>query len=242
MLITSGAAACPAAPVWVAAGLAYGGDSAACPRCGNGICRAGADWWCESCALSRPVPEWCRAGAALLGPAHRPIELSAGLPGAMNLANEAMAVVTATVLGVPADEAARAAGGVTEVAGRYSTVRLADRPTRLLLAKNPAGWAAVLELLDDPGRGLVIAVDGRQADGADLSWLWDVPFERLRGRRVVASGGRAADLSARLAYAGVEHDRAEDPVAAVSRCSQPVVDLVASYSRFAAVSRFAGVH
>jgi lipid II isoglutaminyl synthase (glutamine-hydrolysing) len=242
VLVTSAAAGARAPAVWVAAGAAYGDDAAACPRCGDGIRRAGTDWWCESCPLSRPAPQWRRAGASLTEPAQGEIRLFAGVPGPVNLANAAMAVVTAVTLGVPAAEAAEAAGRVSEVCGRYSTVRLAGRPTRLLLAKNPAGWAAVLDLLaDDPGRGLVIAVDGRQADGTDLSWLWDVPFEQLRGRQVVASGARAADLSVRLAYAGVDHDRAEDPVAAVSRCPQPVVDLVSSYSGFAAVSRLAGV-
>ena len=60
------------------------------------------------------------------------------------------------------------------------------RPVRLLLAKNPAGWTAVFDLLDESGprrSPLVLSVNARTADGLDTSWLWDVPFERLAGRR-----------------------------------------------------------
>jgi len=238
VLVTSAALASPRPPVWVATGVAAG-DSPACPRCGDGILRTGRRWRCSGCPLARPEPGWRLAGRALAGPAGSTLDLEVGVPGRMNVANAAMAVAAAAALGVPAAEAAEAAGSVTEAAGRYRTVQLADRDARLLLAKNPAGWAALLDVLDDPDRGLVIAVDGRQADGTDLSWLWDVPFERLRGRRIVASGDRAADLCVRLAYAGVAHERSEDPVAAVGRCAEPAVDLVASYSPFVAVSRLA---
>jgi UDP-N-acetylmuramyl tripeptide synthase len=61
----------------------------------------------------------------------------------------------------------------------------------------------------------VVAINARIADGRDPSWLWDVAFERLAGRPVVASGERSADLSVRLDYAGIAHERVPDPVAAV---------------------------
>ena len=78
---------------------------------------------------------------------------------------------------------------MTEVAGRFSTIDRSGHPVRLLLAKNPAGWTAVFDLLDetgDAGDPLVLSVNARTADGLDTSWLWDVPFERLVGR---AGGG-----------------------------------------------------
>ena len=37
-------------------------------------------------------------------------------------------------------------------------------------------------------------------------WLWDVDYEQLAGRRVIATGPRAADLAIRLSYAEVEHE------------------------------------
>ena len=55
-----------------------------------------------------------------------------------------------------------------------------------MLAKNPAGWSELLDLVGEEDRPLVISINARTADGADPSWLWDVPFERLAARR----GGR----------------------------------------------------
>jgi UDP-N-acetylmuramyl tripeptide synthase len=103
--------------------------------------------------------------------------------------------------------------------------------TRLLLAKNPAGWSETLPLLDNASSAVVIAINAGEADGRDPSWLWDVPFERLRGRQVFASGARAADVAVRLTYAEVEHTVVTDPVAA-SHSVPGHVDVVADYTAF----------
>ena len=96
---------------------------------------------------------------------------------------------------------------VDQVAGRFSSTLRQGRPVRLLLAKNPAGWTAIFDLLDEEdgaGRPVVLSVNARIADGLDTSWLWDVPFERLAGRPVVVTGDRRLDLAVRLRYARVE--------------------------------------
>ena len=85
-----------------------------------------------------------------------------------------------------------------------------------MLAKNPAGWDELLELVARSDGPLVVSINARVADGADPSWLWDVPFERLSGRPVVATGDRCRDLSVRLQYAGVAHETEGDPVQAVA--------------------------
>src|SRR5262249_42137892 len=54
-------------------------------------------------------------------------------------------------------------------------------------------------------RTLLIAINDLFADGTDVSWLWDVEFERLADRVNVAvcAGLRAEDMAVRLKYAGV---------------------------------------
>ncbi len=49
------------------------------------------------------------------------------------------------------------------------------------------------------------------ADGHDVSWVWDADFELIapRVRRVTCSGTRAAELAVRLKYAGVDGARLE---------------------------------
>ena len=110
--------------------------------------------------------------------------------------------------------------------------RWVPEQARLLLAKNPAGWLEVFDVLRPPPVPVVVAINARIADGRDPSWLWDVPFERLAGRLVVASGERARDLAVRLRYASVEHGLEPDPVAAIAAAGGPSVDVVANYTSF----------
>jgi hypothetical protein len=77
--------------------------------------------------------------------------------------------------------------------------------------KNPAGGNELIaELLEDGYRRIFVAVNDRYADGLDVSWLWDIEFERLAGHtdQVVATGRRAYDMAVRLKYAGLSVDAA----------------------------------
>jgi len=135
--------------------------------------------------------------------------------------------------------------GVTEVAGRFSTITRDGRSVRLLLAKNPAGWTAIFDLLDesgDDGAPVVLSVNARTADGLDTSWLWDVPFERLAGRPVVVTGDRRLDLAVRLRYADVAHDVVDGPQAALDHAIRraspgPTLEFLANYTAFADLRR-----
>jgi UDP-N-acetylmuramyl tripeptide synthase len=130
--------------------------------------------------------------------------------------------------------AAKAIAELSQVAGRYAAIIHGRHTVRLLLAKNPAGWAATLSMLH-PARPLVIAVNAREADGRDTSWLWDVDFAALGRRPVAASGDRAADVGIRLSYADLQHHTESDPLAALRRLPAGDVDVVANYTAFYAL-------
>jgi UDP-N-acetylmuramyl tripeptide synthase len=152
------------------------------------------------------------------------VPVSLVLPGRFNTANAVMAAVAASAFGVPVDVSLDAMAAVAGVAGRFTVQRVRGTPTRLLLAKNPAGWAELLQLVRHGTGPVVVAINARVADGRDPSWLWDVPFEQLAGRVVVASGERSRDLSVRLRYAGVSHEVVDDPVAAVAAAAWAMAD------------------
>jgi UDP-N-acetylmuramyl tripeptide synthase len=103
---------------------------------------------------------------------------------------------------------------------------------RLLLAKNPAGWAEALDLIRPAPMPVVVGINARIPDGRDPSWLWDVPFERLRGRLVIATGDRGRDLAVRLRYAEVDHRFVEGYTAAVRAAGAADIDLAANYTSF----------
>ena len=237
------AAGSAATKVWVGTGQRWREDAAACPACGNRIRWApnsgdtgengqAADWECSSCSLRRPKPELWLEGRdlVLLDGQRHPINLQ--LPGWCNLANAAMAAGGVVALGQDPAWAVQAMARVGTVAGRYEQVTVDGVRVRLLLAKNPAGWAEALELIRPAPLPVIVGINARVADGHDPSWLWDVPFEKLRGRHVVATGDRGRDLAVRLRYAGVDHEFVDDYRAAVKAAGGPKVDLAANYTSF----------
>ena len=130
-----------------------------------------------------------------------------------------------------------ACGRSRSVSGRFSAVRLPDgRDALVLLAKNPAGWTEVLRWLEPRASSVVLAVNAHVADGRDPSWLWDVPYEMLRGKAVAASGERALDVAVRLDYGGVDHRVERDPVAAAAALPGDV-HVIASYTQFTHLTR-----
>jgi UDP-N-acetylmuramyl tripeptide synthase len=143
-----------------------------------------------------------------------------------------MALTIAEVMGVDPRAAVDAIGEISEVVGRYATVRVGKQEARMLLAKNPAGWLEVFDFLRPAPIPVVVAINARIADGRDPSWLWDVPFERLQGRLVVATGERSRDLAVRLHYAEVEHRREADLIRAIAAAGSESVDVVANYTSF----------
>jgi hypothetical protein len=108
-----------------------------------------------------------------------------------------------------------------------------------LLAKNPAGFTELLELIRRSTDPLVIGINAEIADGHDPSWLWDVPFELLGGRRVTATGERAADLAVRLVHADVEVTRVDDQATAIARAGEGEIDYIGNYTAFQQVRRAA---
>jgi UDP-N-acetylmuramyl tripeptide synthase len=220
--------------IWVAAGLPWTGDAAGCPACGGRITFPGdgGAWACEQCDLSRPcVDVWIHDDEIVFSDGRRQV-MSLALPGRANRANAAVAVIVAAVLGVGETESAASLREVSEIAGRYASFDVDGVKARLLLAKNPAGWLEVFDLLRPAPVPVVVAINARIADGKDPSWLWDVAFERLRGRFVVATGERCLDLAVRLRYAEVEHVYEPDLIAAISMAGSAEVDMVANYTSF----------
>jgi len=207
---------------WVSAGQPWRADSSGCPRCEGRIhylaaphCSEGATDWSCHCGLSRPRPDLWLEGDVLAKADGQRLRIDLALPGRCNRANAAMATAAASAMGIPDQTALSAMAATAEIAGRYQVARTRLGWVRLLLAKNPAGWVETFDLIAPAPAPVVVAINAKVADGRDPSWLWDVPFERLAGRAVVASGERALDLGVRLAYAGVEHQVVPDVLAGV---------------------------
>lgn len=227
--------------VWVAAGGGWANDSVSCPRSGERIVREGDHWYSTGAELARPTPHWWCDAHQLHGPGGQALPMQLALPGAANRGNAALAVAAAVAMGAEPQAALAAVARVDEVAGRYRSLRIGVHAVRILLAKNPAGWQEALSMVDPQANAVVVAVNGRPADGRDLSWLWDVQFERFLAQLpdvpVVAAGERATDLSVRLAYAGVPHTVVPGLTQAVRACPPGRVEVMVNYTAFQQLGR-----
>lgn len=203
-------------------------DAQSCPLCTEPL-RFEASGWASSCGFRRPEDVATTLGSALVVRGEE-LDLALALPGEFNRSNAAMALTALSYVGVDVAEAVKAVNGLSDVAGRFSLRHWRGRSLRLMLAKNPAGFSALLRTVPDDGRALVVAINARVADGRDPSWLYDVPFELLRGHRVYCFGERRLDLATRLEYAEVDFVVADDEVELPSR--DGVIDVLANYTAF----------
>ena len=217
---------------WVAAGQRWHDDSWCCPRCGSHLKRDGAEWKCGECGFERPPIRWSLSGDDVIDPAGRVRPLDLALPGRANRSNAVVALAVAEIFGVDVVHALRGLRDVTSVAGRYTTVARRGVSIRLLLAKNPAGWLEALDVLRPAPEPVMLAVNAQIPDGRDTSWLWDVDYRRLRGRRVFVGGERRTDLAVRLEADGVDFDLVSGIDEAVDRVGRGQLEVIGNYTAF----------
>lgn len=95
--------------------------------------------------------------------------------------------------------------------GRGEKYRLKNGSViELVLVKNPASFRQALASYGSKQQNLMIAINDNIADGRDVSWLWDVDFSTLSGRKIaLTSGTRSADMALRLKYDDISVGRLE---------------------------------
>jgi UDP-N-acetylmuramyl tripeptide synthase len=234
-----GWAASPATVTWVDLGLRWRQDAATCPSCGALLDWSAHRFDCRECGFAQPDAEHRLTDDGLVVGDHT-VALNLALPGEWNRYNAALAIVAATKhFGIDADAAADAVATVRTVAGRFMRIPLGDgRDATVILAKNPAGWTEALRhVAGRTDAGVVIAVNAHIADGKDPSWLWDVPYEWLRGHPAAAAGERCLDVAVRLRYAEVEAAVEADALTAARALPTDEVHIIASYTQFSALYR-----
>ena len=218
---------------WFSSGSMGHLDASTCPECGEVLWwnEKGSDFSCE-CGFARPKPDWVLAKGILRGPKNKKIEVKSGIPGKAAISNSARAIVAAAHFAIPFEESAKAVTTITSVDGRFGIITIGKTRYRLLLAKNPASWRETLTTSEAGPTSVLLVVNANTQDGKDTSWLWDVDFTSLSSRRVVVSGDRRSDVSARLTVNGITHEVVRDEIAASRIFGKVDADLIASYTAF----------
>lgn len=132
------------------------------------------------------------------------VSLPLQLQGVYNIFNAAAALcLTQAIIGTSLNEQKlyAALSNVTPAFGRGETLLVGAMPLELVLVKNPSGFRLGLRSFLPDDYATMIAINDNYADGRDMSWLWDVPFESLKKQGVSTVGGiRAYDMALRLQY------------------------------------------
>ena len=218
--------------------LPHAADSSTCRACGTEmeykalyVSHLG-DWRCPGCGRARPELDTIGRDITLNGmdslsmrveSADGVSEIDLGVPGLYNAYNALAATASGRFLDVPSEAIQRSLAEFRAAFGRLERVTYKNRYLTLILVKNPVGFNEVLRMLTaangevaDP---TLIAINDLDADGRDVSWLWDVDFELLAaGSAPLSTAGiRGADMANRLKYAGVADDRLQSLPGAIER-------------------------
>ena len=180
-------------------------------------------WRCPTCGFSRPALDFAAQNVELgerelsfdiarpqpnageSAPA-RPIR--AAFSGAYMVYNLLAVGVAADLVGCGNDAIQAAIESFDPKNGRLQRYSVEGRSILLNLAKNPTGFNQNLKIIEKDASPKAVAffINDKEADGRDISWLWDIDFEELsrqEGCVVFAGGIRGNDMQVRLKYAGI---------------------------------------
>ncbi|MDY2624863.1 MAG: MurT ligase domain-containing protein [Coriobacteriales bacterium] len=204
------------------------------------------DWYCEKCGNARPALDFAardvdfgklatdplrfsvtgpseQAGSLAplpTPPASSTVALSTSRRGAYMLYNIMAAWAASCLAGVDPESFQRMLAANQTSKGRMEGFTVDGVPVVVNLAKNPTGFNQNIGVcLRDPRKKAVVFIVNSQVnDGHDISWLWDVDYERLAAAGTslwYAGGERRNDLQVRLKYAGIPAKLSEDTAASV---------------------------
>ena len=181
-----------------------------CPRCGYR--RPAADY-----AVTDVVERRADGSSVVMSLRGDRQVVQINLPAMYNIYNAVGSVAAVAEMGLDCKAAAEALSRFHCGFGRMETFPLGRAGSRMMLVKNPAGCNQVLEFLESITDRfvLVVCLNDRDADGTDISWIWDADFELLTGlgsrlEKLIVSGDRAADMRVRVKYAGVPEQRIQE--------------------------------
>lgn len=178
---------------------------------------------CPVCGYHRPTPDISVSRVISTDTDKSVVDLTedgktwqttVNLPGGYNIYNACGTAAVGRALGFDMDLIVGALGHFAGGFGRMEKFTIEGTDVRMILVKNPAGCNQVLNFVTNVTEPsvFVVCLNDRDADGTDVSWIWDVDFEQIAemGDRLdglYLSGVRAEDMALRFKYAGVPEEK-----------------------------------
>lgn len=140
------------------------------------------------------------------------LEVSINQSGTYNIYNGLCAYSIAKELGIADSAIKKSLENQSSSFGRQETINIEGKEVKIFLVKNPAGYNQSLDTicLNKEKFAAAFLLNDNYADGQDVSWIWDVDFEKLTETNideVYISGLRAYDMAVRLKTAGLNPNK-----------------------------------
>lgn len=208
---------------------------------------------CPACGYARPDPDveitsidsmdytgtWVHMRFEKRSVGMVPVNIAA--PALYNIYNAAAAACSAQAAGISLQAVLKALASTSGAFGRMETFEPGGAAAQMILVKNPAGCNQALDYLCSLKKpyALILCLNDRDADGHDISWIWDVDYEKLCQhpflQGIYVWGIRAEDLQLRLKYAGIpesriRHIRKKETLLMIIRGSKVPVFILPNYT------------
>ena len=172
------------------------------------------DYYCPHCGNRRPHIDFDARNVDLSGSMKFTVNgtpIDVNYRGFYNIYNILAVYGALQVMGIQTDRFNQMLSDYKPQIGRMELIDL-GKPFILNLAKNPAGFNQAIQpvMLDKRKKDVIVAINDMASDGQDISWLWDVDFDKLCDENLntlTAAGIRLYDLALRFKYADVKADR-----------------------------------
>lgn len=187
------------------------------------------DYYCPSCGNKRPKIDFPATNVDLSGSMKFSVggkKIDVNYRGFYNIYNILAVYSALSVMGIGAENFNEMLSDYKPQIGRMELIPLGGKPCILNLAKNPAGFNQAIQtvLLDKRKKDVIVAINDLANDGRDVSWLWDVDFDKLGDanlNNLITTGIRKYDIALRFKYADIMPEVVtEDMKFAIERCVQ----------------------
>ena len=169
------------------------------------------DYYCPRCGFKRPKLDFNGSNISLTNGISFDVgnfHVQANYRGFYNVYNILAVYGAASLAGVSLDNFNKILGDYTPQFGRNELFQISGTKVMLNLAKNPAGFNQNISavMTDTSPKDIIILINDNSQDGTDVSWLWDVDFDRLANANaasITVCGIRCQDMRLRLKYVDI---------------------------------------
>ncbi|MCI8291379.1 MAG: DUF1727 domain-containing protein [Clostridia bacterium] len=154
--------------------------------------------------------------------------------------NLAAATAVAKIYKIPEESVIKSVEKFVLNNGRLEKLEVNGCETVINLAKNPTGANVSLRLVneDETNKELLFVLNDNLADGKDVSWIWDINFEELKGvDRIITAGTRFLDVAIRIKNSGYP----EENIIPCSTIEEAVEELYKTKGKKYAIANYTSV-